>query len=328
MSNIHASIDVGSNTLRLLIARPVPNSPNTATAQAWEIIDYRHLITRLGEGLHESGRLSDAAMERTLQALQLFKSVIDHHQVASEQLRATATAAVREAKNGTLFQQQAEKKTGIHLSIIDGEEEAKLSLLGASSVLHEETSSDMLLFDIGGGSTEFVRSKNSSAIDAISCKLGVVRLVEAHLHSDPPSTEDYLTMKKAAHDHLEMVAEHWRKISGSAPKSLVGTAGTVTTLAAVQMNLVPYDPEQVNNHQISHENFISLRNHLLNLNHEQRQNIPAIEPGRADLIIAGLAIIEAIMEKWGYKSLITVDAGLLEGNWLDSYEDKSGDTAK
>lgn len=321
MSTVHASIDIGSNTLRLLIARPASN-PDIAS-QPWEIIDYSHQITRLGEGLHESGRLSDAAMERTLEALQAFKSIIDHHQVDPEHLYATATAAVREAENGTVFQQQVEEKTGIHLSIINGEDEAMMSLLGAASVLHEKTSNDMLLFDIGGGSTEFIRSKNSNIIDAVSCKLGVVRLVEAHLHSDPPSAEDYQAMKKSTHDHLETVAECWGKVSNTAPENLVGTAGTVTTLAAVQMNLVPYDPGQVNNHQISHEDFIKLRDFLLSLNHDQRQDIPAIEPGRADLMISGLAIIEAIMEKWNYKSLITVDAGLLEGNWLASYDDLS-----
>ena len=317
---LHASIDIGSNTLRLLIARPA--STPDITTQRWDIVDYKHQITRLGEGLHKSGRLSDVAMERTVQALQAFKSIIDHHQIEPEQLCATATAAVREAENGTFFQQQVEKKTGIHLSIINGEEEATMSLLGAASVLHEETANDMLLFDIGGGSTEFVRSSNCNIIDTISCRLGVVRLVETHLHSDPPSDENYHAMKKTVHDHLETVAEHWKKISADPPENMVGTAGTVTTLAAIQMNLVPYDPDQVNNHQISHGEFIRLRDQLLSLNHNQRQNIPAIESGRADLIIAGLAIIEAIMEKWNYNHFITVDAGLLEGNWLASYDDE------
>lgn len=316
---LHASIDVGSNTLRLLIAHPA--SASDTTTQPWEIIDYRHQITRLGEGLHESGRLSDAAMQRTLRALQGFKSMIDHYRIEPEQLSATATAAVREAENGIVFQQLVKDEAAIHLSIIDGEKEAARSLLGAASVLHEKARSDMLLFDIGGGSTEFIRSKNREVIDTISCKLGVVRLVEAHLKSDPPSPEDYQAMKNSAHKHLERVSEHWKRTSDSAPENLVGTAGTVTTLAAVQMNLVPYDPLQVNNHQISHEDFIRLRDQLLELNHDQRQAIPAIESGRADLIIAGLAIIEAIMEKWNYRNLITVDAGLLEGNWLASYDD-------
>ncbi|MDX8404258.1 MAG: Ppx/GppA family phosphatase, partial [Mariprofundaceae bacterium] len=212
--SVHASIDMGSNTLRLLIGRPSPN-PDVAN-QPWEVIDYQHQITRLGEGLHESGRLSDAAMRRTLQALQTFKSIIDRHQVMPEQIYATATAAVREAENGVFFQQQAKEKTGIRLSIINGEDEAAMSLLGAASVLHAEVCDNMFLFDIGGGSTEFIRSKNNTVIDTISCKLGVVRLVETHLHSDPPSVEDYQAMKKTTHDHLETVAKHWEKISGTA----------------------------------------------------------------------------------------------------------------
>ncbi len=312
----HASIDIGSNTVRLLIARPA-SDPDAC--QPWETLAYSHHITRLGEGLHQSGRLSDAGMKQTLKALQAFNAIIERHRIKPEQVYAVATAAVREAENGTAFQQQVRQQSGIRISIIDGEHEAAGSLLGAASVLHAETRNDMLLFDIGGGSTEFIRAEDSNIIDAISCKLGVVRLVEAHLHSDPPAADDYQAMKKSAHHHLETVDRKWKKISEHIPASLVGTAGTVTTLAAVQMNLLPYNPAQVNNHQISHEAFGRLKDYLLSLTHEQRRNIAAIEAGRADLIIAGLAIIEAIMEKWAYSRFITVDAGLLEGNWLASY---------
>jgi exopolyphosphatase/guanosine-5'-triphosphate,3'-diphosphate pyrophosphatase len=317
----HASIDIGSNTLRLLIARP---SERLDSHEPWETVDYAHRITRLGQGLHKSGQLSDAGMERAMQAMQTFKTIIEHHQVEPKQVYAVATAAVREAKNGNLFQQRVFEKTGITISIIDGEHEAATSLLGAASVLHAETRNDMLLFDIGGGSTEFIRAKDGHITDAISCKLGVVRLVESCLHSDPPSIQDYQAMKEAAHTHLINVQEHWQKTSTTtAPIHMVGTAGTVTTLAAIEMNLVPYDAKQVNNYQIHQNVFTSLRDGLLTMNHEQRQNIPAVETGRADLIIAGLAIIEAIMEKWNYSQFVTVDAGLLEGNWLASYEAES-----
>jgi exopolyphosphatase/guanosine-5'-triphosphate,3'-diphosphate pyrophosphatase len=177
----------------------------------------------------------------------------------------------------------------------------------------------MLLFDIGGGSTEFIRAKEKTIGDAISCKLGVVRLVEAHLRSDPPSAEEYLAMKNSALYHLTEVNRFWEKTSGIVPARMVGTAGTVTTLAAVQMELVPYDPKKVNNYQIGRDTFYQLRDKLLAMTHKQREAIPAIEVGRADLIIAGLAIIEAMMEKWNYDSFISVDAGLLEGNWINSY---------
>ena len=316
MRHIHASIDIGSNTLRLLIAQP---STDPLATQPWKTVDYDHRITRLGQGLHESGRLSEAGMERAVDALKEFRNLINRYEVKPQHIYAVATAAVREAENGALFKQLVQRETGIDISIIYGREEASTSLLGAVSVLHDETRKEMLLFDIGGGSTEFIRAKENTIRDAISCKLGVVRLVEAHLRSDPPSDEEYLAMKNSALYHLTEVERFWGETSGTVPARMVGTAGTVTTLAAIEMELVPYDPQKVNNHQIERDTFYQLRDRLLAMNHKQREAIPAIEAGRADLIIAGLSIIEAIMEKWNYDSFISVDAGLLEGNWINSY---------
>ncbi|MCF7821205.1 MAG: Ppx/GppA family phosphatase [Mariprofundaceae bacterium] len=313
----HASIDIGSNTLRLLIAEP---SADPLASQPWRTIDYAHRITRLGQGLHESGKLSEAGMERAVNALKEFRSLIDRYRVKPQHIYAVATAAVREAENGTSFKKIIQRETGIDISVIHGEEEAFRSLLGAVSVLHDETRKEFLLFDIGGGSTEFIRTKDNTMTDAISCKLGVVRLVEACLCSDPPSTDEYLAMKKIALDHLDEVSRFWEETSGIVPARMVGTAGTVTTLAAVQMGLAPYDAEKVNNYQMGRNDFHRLRDKLLAMTHRQRESIPAIEAGRADLIIAGLAIIEAMMEKWNYDSFITVDAGLLEGNWINSYK--------
>ncbi len=316
MRQIHASIDIGSNTLRLLIAQP---SADPLATQPWETIDYAHRITRLGQGLHESGRLSEAGMERAVDLLKEFRHLITRYEVKPEHIYAVATAAVREAENGASFKKLVQRETGIGISIIHGREEASMSLLGATSVLHDESAREMLLFDIGGGSTEFIRAKEKIIRDAISCKLGVVRLVETHLHSDPPSSEEYLAMKNSALCHLTEVSRFWEETPGIVPARMVGTAGTVTTLAAVQMELVPYDPKKVNNYKIESAAFYQLRDRLLAMDHKHREAIPAIEAGRADLIIAGLSIVEAIMETWNYDSFITVDAGLLEGNWINSY---------
>jgi len=262
-------------------------------------------------------------MNRAIEALKSFKATIEEHHIAEEHIFAVATAAVREARNGLEFQQRVIDDLGIHVNIIDGDTEATRSLHGAASVLHPETRDDMLLFDIGGGSTEFIRVGHGHVIDAISRKLGVVRLIEAHLKSDPPSDKDFRAMKDTVHQHLDSVETYWQKTSSHIPNYMVGTAGTVTTLAAVEMNLLPYDAEEVNNHSISRESFEKVRDRLLSMNHQQRQEIPTIEAGRADLIIGGLAIIESMMERWNYSAFITVDAGLLEGNWLASYEFKS-----
>jgi len=310
---LRAAIDIGSNTFRMLIAQLNDH-------QTWETIYYTHRIVRLGEGLHHTGCLSEAGMQRAMQAMEEFARIIRDHSLSPTDTRAVATAAMREAENGELLRRDILERTGINIQIIDGDTEASLSLAGASAVLHAETRQDMLLFDIGGGSTEFVRAGDGLLNDAISRKLGVVRLVEAHLHSDPPSEKDYQAMLHAANENLAEVEAHWG--DGRIPAHLVGTAGTVTTLAAVHLDLCPYVAEKINNHIITADELIALRDRLLSLTHEQRQALPTIEQGRADLLVAGLAIIEAIIRRWNYRELRVVDAGLLEGVWLASYETK------
>ncbi|GAV19790.1 exopolyphosphatase / guanosine-5'-triphosphate,3'-diphosphate pyrophosphatase [Mariprofundus micogutta] len=307
---VYAAIDSGSNTFRLLIAEAADSS----ATKPWNIIHYGHCITRLGEGLHHTGRLSDAGMQRAVDAYRTFAAALRNFDVPPENTLACATAAVREASNGADFITRVEQETGIRIQIIDGNTEANWSLKGACAVLDQQIGSDMLLFDIGGGSTEFIRAQNSIQLDAISRKLGVVKLFEAHLHSDPPSASDYQSVLTATDKHLAIVEQSWP--DHRAPKYMVGTAGTVTTLAATALGLSEYDSEKINNYLMSKPAFFSLRDKLLAMTHEQRAAIPSIEAGRADLIIAGLAIIEAMMQRWGYEELIAVDASLLEGIWL------------
>jgi len=304
---MHAAIDIGSNTFRLLIA-------NANDSGTWKTVYCTHRIVRLGEGLHRSGRLSAAGMDRAVTAMQEFSAMIKQHGLTPDSTYAVATAAMREAENGPELQQRIRTETGIDIRIIDGDSEAQTSLAGAAAVLAAQKRQDMLLFDIGGGSTEFVRARHARVDDAISRKLGVVRLVEAHLHSDPPSAADYNTMLASADEHLAAVETHWG--DGRIPEYLVGTAGTVTTLAAVHLNLYPYVVEKINNHVISQSEFTQQRDRLLTMPLAERQALPSIEQGRADLMVAGLAIIEAIFERWHYPEMTVVDAGLLEGVWL------------
>ena len=312
---LRAAIDIGSNTFRLLIARP-PGKEHTngQTSPPWETIYYTHRIVRLGEGLHDSGKLSEAGMRRAAAALKEFADVILAHGIKPEAAHAVATAAMRDAENGKDFSRRIRKETGLHIRIIEGEYEAAMSLQGAAAVIETKTRQDMLLFDIGGGSTEFIRASNGSLNDAISCKLGVVRLVDAYLNSDPPSTADYAAMVTASNRHLDNVEQQWG--DDRIPAYLVGTAGTVTTLAAIHLDLAPYDANTINNHVITRSEFFVLRDRLLSLTHDRRQAIRTIEEGRADLMVAGLAIIEAILMRWNYDELIVVDAGLLEGAWI------------
>ncbi|EAU54609.1 Ppx/GppA phosphatase family protein [Mariprofundus ferrooxydans] len=311
MTKRFAAIDIGSNTFRMLIGETTATNHHTP----WRTVYYTHRIIRLGEGLHHSGRLADAAMSRAMTAFAEFAEILSQHQVSAENTLAVATAAMREAANGVAFRDRVQTETGIAIRIIDGDSEACMSLSGAGAVLKPATRADMLLFDIGGGSTEFIRANNHHCRDAISTRMGVVRLVEAHLNSDPPSASDYQAMLAAANLHLADVEAHWGIVAP--PRHLVGTAGTVTTLAATELDLCPYNADTINNHWMSLTAFESLRERLLSMDHTERQVIRTIEPGRADLIIAGLAIVETVLTRWGYAGMYVVDAGLLEGAWLE-----------
>lgn len=305
-----AAIDIGSNTIRLLIAEP----GGRVEATPWKTVCYTHRIARLAEGLHHSGKLCEAGMQRAARVLAEFAGYLAEYSVTPEQTAVMATAAVREAANGDEFRERIRHETGLDIRVISGDVEAATALAGACAVLAPETRQDMLLFDIGGGSTEFTRASDGKAIDICSRKLGTVRLVDACLRSDPPSAADYEAMLRIAREHLAAVETGWS--SHQPPRHLVGTAGTVTTLAAVELNLFPYRAEIINNHRMGRKSFFSLRRRLLGMSHQERLQIRTIEPGRCDLIIAGLAIIETVIERWRYDELIVVDAGLLEGIWL------------
>jgi len=308
---LRAAIDIGSNTFRLLIAGPARHGQ---ASPPWETLYYGHRIVRLGEGLHHTGKLSEAGMRRGALALKEFANIVTAHGIKPGAACAVATAAMREAENGREFRDRMEAETGIRARIINGDAEAAMSLQGATAVLKPDARRDMLLFDIGGASSEFIRAADGILRDAVSRKLGVVRLVEAYLHSDPPDATDYAAMVAASNRHLNGVERRWG--DGRIPARLVGTAGTVTTLAAIHLDLAPYDAGVINNHVISRSEFFALRNRLLPLTHAERQAIRTIEEGRADLMVAGLAIIEAVLARWHYGELTVVDAGLLEGAWI------------
>lgn len=308
--SVYAAIDIGTNTFRFLIAQP----QKEACDQPWQTVCYRQHVVRLGEGLHGSGLLCEAAMQRGLVAFMDFRQLLDDYQVPLTAVRAVSTSAMRSATNSEDFIHRVQQSTGINIAVISGEEEAATALLGSCAVLEHRFRENMLLFDVGGGSTEFVRAKNGIADDAISRPLGVVRLVDAWLRSDPPCAEDYQAMMDASMEHIKIVTKAWS--DHTAPPTLVGIAGTITTLAATMLNMHPYKASTINNTVVTKHQFFALRDHLLGLNHHQRENIPAIESGRADLIIAGCAIVEAVFTYWNYEQMVVVDAGLLEGVWM------------
>ena len=304
-SELKAVLDIGSNTIRLLIGR-------VDAQQKVERIFYKHWIARLGEGLQQTGLLGEAGIAR---AISNFITITEHcheYGIAAADIMAVATAAVREASNGLTFVEQVADETGVRIQVISGNQEAALALAGARRGLPDAVADDMLLFDIGGGSTEFNRVQDGEMVDAYSLKLGVVRLIESVPVQSIPSDDDYRALKAKAATFLDELYTLWG-VNQRCPKHLVGTAGTVTTIAAIAQGMTDYDPERINGYALSFEHFSEVRNKLLALPPEQRLTIPGLEKGREDVIVAGLAILDVLFERFGFEQLFSVDSGLLEG---------------
>ncbi len=303
-----AVLDIGSNTIRLLIAEVDTNT----TIQR---IYYEHKIARLGEGLQRTGMLSDSGMHRALLVFSLIIDVCQQYGIAAADIYAVATAAVREASNGLAFVAEVKAKLGLNIQVISGEHEAKLALAGARLGLPSEVGDEMCLFDIGGGSTEFTRVFQGQVKDSYSLKLGVVRLTEQWVQEQTVE-QVYGQMKQVVIPFLEKLESFWGK-DAAWPQYLVGTAGTVTTLAAIAQDMQTYKAEQIDGYVLTRSRFNHLRDQLLNMSNQERLAIPALEKGREDVIVAGLAIIDMLFERWNYDALVAVDSGLLEGLLLE-----------
>ncbi len=306
----YASIDIGTNTLRLLIAEADSSGHLTPLV-------YRRAITRLGGGYSSSAGIDPMSAQRAFAALEDFKRVID--EMDGAKVEAVATSVVRRAKNKDWFLNEIEKRTGIRVSVISGDEEARLSLLGVLSVLHDSNGT-RLVMDIGGGSTEFIATAHGAFRGAWSMEMGVVHLTEAHLHSDPPSRAELAALKR---EISGVIAELKRRMAkdGAAPSDygaaagavFVGTAGTVTTLAAIDQGLEVYDRMLINNHTLTKPAIKRIYQYLAGLTLKERQTILNLEQGREDLIIPGALIVLEVMDEFGFKELKVSDAGLLEG---------------
>lgn len=298
MSEKRAAIDLGTNTARLLIGEVSPSGTILP-------LIIKRKIVRLGGGFTREEGLSAEARERALAALAEFSQEMDSHKVKT--VRAVATSAVRDAANGKAFVEEVKRKTGISLEIIDGHEEGLLTLAGVHSGLDEKVG-DFLVFDIGGGSTEFTLARGKEPLYIKSLPLGVVRLTEG-------KTSIAAMGEKIRRELAELKRELLQK--GLWPRTeevlLVGTAGTVTTLAAIKLGMVDYDYRKVNNYVLTEGEVRDIYDRLLPLTPEQRLKIPGLEKGREDLIVAGMLISLETMELFQFPHLKVSDFGLLEG---------------
>lgn len=296
----YATIDVGTNTVRLLVADAEDDT-------TYRVVFEEQVITRLGERLQETGTLSPAAMERTIRVLQRFAQTAKEHRV--EEILAVTTSAAREAKNRGEFLDRARREAGIDLVVISGEVEATLTALGVAHALGPDHAT-MLIVDIGGGSTEFTAFEQGRVTGSISLPIGVVKLTEAHLESDPPSREE---LQSAATSIRQSIRQVPPSLNIPAAAILGATAGTPTTLAAIDLRMTTYDGARVTGHRLSRKRIQELLDRLCSLPLGRRSEIIGLEPARADVIVAGTLLTREILDVFGFDELTVSDGGLREG---------------
>ncbi len=308
-----AALDLGTNNCRLLIARP--------TDDAFTIIDAFSRVVRLGEGLAQTGRLSDEAMDRTLGALRVCADKLRRRRVTLA--RSVATEACRRAENGTDFIARVREETGIALDIISAREEAQLAVLGCH-ILLEPGTGPALIFDIGGGSTELVLIDSSGGVPQIidwhSVPWGVVSLSE-HCGSEHAGACErdarYAQMRRIVSDSFAEFADrtvpHRSDVAADGPLRLLGTSGTVTTLASIHLELPQYDRRAVDGLIVPADSMRAISTMLASLSIVDRREVPCIGRERADLVVAGCAILEAILDLWPADRLGVADRGIREG---------------
>ena len=311
----YAAIDLGTNNCRLLIARP--------SGENFTVIDAFSRVVRLGEGLATTGRLSNEAMDRALGALHVCADKLKRRNV--HLARSVATEACRRAVNGADFIARVREETGIFLDVISAQEEARLAVLGCH-ILLEQGQGPAMIFDIGGGSTELVLIASGERVPRIldwqSVPWGVVSLTE---HCGGTLAEDatperlarhYATMRKLVADSFADFAERigpWRARGKHDELRLLGTSGTVTTLASLHLELPQYDRRAVDGLIMPVEAMREISSRLANMNIAERRLLPCIGRERADLVVAGCAILETILDLWPAERLGVADRGIREG---------------
>ena len=312
--NIYSAIDLGTNNCRLLVAQQ--------TANGFKVIDSFSRVVRLGEGLGKNDNiLSMEAMDRTIEALNVCLSKI--HRRGVTHMRNVATQACREAVNCDDFIERVEKEVRMKLHIIDPAEEARLAMMGCKALL-EKKYSNAIIFDIGGGSTELIWVKIKQQgmpeiIDWTSIPFGVVNLSEKYGMTHAIAPHEYAHMKQTIMSAFQSfeVKNNMEELVASGNVQLLGTSGTITTLTAMDMELEVYDRTRVDGAKVASARIRELCNMLSGLNYEERLALRNIGADRADLVVAGCAILESIMDLWPIEDIRVADRGIREGMLLD-----------
>ncbi|HKE76731.1 MAG TPA: Ppx/GppA phosphatase family protein [Acidimicrobiales bacterium] len=292
------SIDIGTNSTRVLAARPAGDG-------TLETLERVNTITRLGQDVGRTGRLADEAIERTLACLRGYREVLDRHGV--ERVRVAATSASRDAGNREEFFAAVESVVGVRPELLSGDEEGRLSFLGATGDL-DHGLGPFLIVDIGGGSTEFI--VGTDRVEGVmSVDVGCVRLAEKFIEHDPPLPEELTACISLADAYLDDVL---REVPAAADaRALVGLAGTITNVAAVEIGR--YDRDLVHHFRLTREAAEDVFRTLATESHAQRIHNPGLEEARADVIVGGLCVLVAIFRRLGFAEMTVSETDILDG---------------
>jgi exopolyphosphatase/guanosine-5'-triphosphate,3'-diphosphate pyrophosphatase len=305
-----AALDIGSLTVRLAVAEAGPGGK-------FRLLAHRREITGLGQGLAATNDLAPAGMAGTLKALKTFKQVMAAHQVAL--YRAVGTQALRQARNREDFLAQVRASLGLTVEVLAPEAEARLSLTGVLSALAPEVlaAPALLVFDVGGGSSEFALVRPGREPVFASLPLGVLTLSQARPLGDPPIPAKVAALKEELAAHLGSFYAEAIRPHLEADPCLVGTAGAVTTLAAMHLQLREYDPNKINNLNLTQTQVAALAELMARLPEAARAGLAGIEPAKAGVMVAGALLVLTILTVCRQDSLVVIDAGLLEGVLYD-----------
>jgi len=299
-----AGVDIGTLTCRLLIA-------DLPAGGRLRVVRSERRILRLGEGVDQTKQLSAVAMDRVLNCLKEWREMVDAS--LADAAVAVATSAVRDAENRDEFLDRVKREAGFEVELISGEEEARRTMLGIRSGLPHGVT-DVLALDIGGGSTEFILDRPGQPPIVRSLNIGVVRLSERLLLHDPPADEE-------VHQARGWVVRETKAaivdMDNYQMATFVGTAGTITSLAAMAQKLPAYEPARIHNFTLQLSTIQTLEQTLLSRNKADRVGLPGLEKGREEVIAAGAIIIRTVMETLGLKDCLVSDLGLREGVLID-----------
>jgi exopolyphosphatase / guanosine-5'-triphosphate,3'-diphosphate pyrophosphatase len=297
-----AAVDCGTNSIRLLVADvDVQRAVLTDVARQMKIV-------RLGEGVDRTGRLSSAALTRTIGALREYAELI--RQASPAAVRMVATSATRDAENSQEFNSRVKEVLGIAPDVVSGDEEAWLSFTGATRELAGNDAGPYLVTDIGGGSTEFVLGDAAGIAGQRSVNIGCVRMTERHLHADPPTDAQVAAATGDIDDALDVAA---RSVQVDGARTLVGLAGSVTTVAGIALGLTEYDSDRIHHSRVTAGRAHEIASRLLRQTRVQRAAIGVMHPGRVDVIGAGSLILDRIMTRYGFAEVLVSEHDILDG---------------